>query len=260
MTAARSPHVRVSEFLMPKEDMSLEECEDAVGVSLSALRFAVADGATEAFDSRSWARSLAEGWAGGDVNGKASAPVGVEEFGRWVVSVGARLHESWEGRELPWYAEEKARGGSYAAFVGLCFESDGERLGWRAVALGDACLVWRRGGRILSAMPLSVGGRFNSSPPLVPSRASLLGAALERAVTGAGAALEGDTFLLLTDAAAQWFFAQHEAGRPALAEFDSLLARRDNDALAELLRGERRAGRMADDDVAILLIAVGAED
>lgn len=231
----------------------MEECEDAVGVNVEALRFAVADGATEAFDAGSWARALAGAWAGA-----GEAPLTLDEFRPWVAAQGELLRRGWEGRALPWYAAEKARAGSFAAFVGVGFEA-GARGGlrWRAVALGDACLVQRRGALVRASMPLGRPEDFNSSPPLVPSHAGLLDAAMAHAVAAEGAAEEGDTFLLLSDAAAAWFL-QLSAGRSALpAELDSLLAASNSEALAELFRRERRAGRIKDDDVAVVRVAVG---
>lgn len=241
--------IRASHFIMPKEGASPEECEDAVGVDAGAGRFALADGATEAFDAGSWARALAGGWV-------RAAPLTVVEFKAWVAEEGKRLQEGWAGRELPWYAEEKARGGSYAAFVGLSLGEGGGGLRWRAIALGDACVVQRRGGRIEAAMPLSRAEEFNSCPALVPSRGAALEAALARAVTAGGGAEAGDTFLLLSDAAAAWFFGLFAERAPLLEEFDSRLAASDNEALAGLFRRERGAGRIKDDDVAVVRVTV----
>jgi len=245
--------IRVSHFLMPKDGAAAEECEDAVGLNVGGGRFAVADGATEAFDAGRWARALAEGWAGG-------APRSAAEFRAWVAGEGERLHEAWAGRELPWYAEEKARGGSFAAFVGLSIEAEGGALRWRAIALGDACLVRRRDGVIRAAMPLGRAEDFNSCPALVPSRAAALDAALAQAVTAEGAAEAGDTFLLLSDAAAAWFLKLSEGRSPAVGEFDSRLAASDNEALAALFRRERAAGRIKDDDVAVVRVAIQEVD
>src|ERR671938_75945 len=107
-------------FILPKEGSADEECEDAVASSADASRFAVADGATEAFDARRWATRLAEAW----VTAK-SAPLTVEEFRPWLAEQGEWLRASWEGRKLSWYAEEKRRAGSFAAFVGLRLEARG---------------------------------------------------------------------------------------------------------------------------------------
>jgi hypothetical protein len=246
------PPIRASHFIMPKEGASLDECEDATGLNVEGGRFALADGATEAFDAGSWARALAEGWVGA-----GGAPLTVEEFKAWVAGEGRRLQESWSGRELPWYAEEKARGGSFAAFVGLSFEGERGGLRWRAIALGDACVVQRCGGAVRAAMPLSRAEEFHSSPALVPSHGAALEAALAHAVTAEGTAEAGDTFLLLSDAAAAWFFKLSGERAPVLEEFDSRLAASDNEALAGLFRRERGAGRIKDDDVAVVRVAVG---
>lgn len=246
----RQWRVEVRQFLLPKEGSGAEECEDAVAFDAGALRFAVADGATEAFDARRWARRLAEEWVRA-----VRAPLSAEEFGPWLAEQSAWLEASWEGRALPWYAEEKRRAGSYAAFVGLRLEPAGSGARWRAVALGDSCVTQRRGGELLAAAPLSDHEAFNSAPPLAPSSAALRGAALARLVGAGGEAEPGDSFLLMTDALSAWFFESHARGGAAAAdEFDSLLAASDNEALAALVRRERAAGRMRDDDVAAVRV------
>ena len=115
------------------------ECEDAIGINRAAGRFAVADGATEAFDARSWARLLAEGWV-------VSEPPALtpEAFGAWVAGQGTALHGAWEGRTLSWYAEEKARRGSFAAFVGVQLELTNGAPHWAAIVLyyTGASAVW----------------------------------------------------------------------------------------------------------------------
>ncbi|HEX8355260.1 MAG TPA: hypothetical protein VF611_20310 [Pyrinomonadaceae bacterium] len=243
--------VQTRHFILPKGGSAPEECEDAVAFDPAALRFAAADGATEAFDSGRWAARLAEAWVG-----DARAPLTAAEFGPWLGEQGGWLHASWEGRKLPWYAEEKRRAGSFAAFVGLRLEARGRGMRWRALALGDSCLLQRRGRELLAALPVSGHEAFGSSPPLVPSSESLRAAALARLVEAEGCAEPGDTFLLLTDALAAWYFEALARRVAAAEEFDSLLAASDNVALAELVRRERAAARMRDDDVAAVGIRV----
>ncbi|MCA1620978.1 MAG: protein phosphatase 2C domain-containing protein [Acidobacteria bacterium] len=241
--------VETRHFMLPKEGSTAEECEDALAFDAGALRFAVADGATEAFDARRWAERLALEWVGA-----VRAPLTAREFGAWLGEQAAWLHASWEGRTLSWYAEEKRRAGSFAAFAGLRLEAAKGRVGWRALALGDSCLVQRRGGETVAALPLSNHEEFGSTPPLAPSSESLRAAALSRLVEAEGRAEPGDTFLLATDALSAWYF-EALARRPEAAEeFDSLLAASDNESLAALVRRERAALRMRDDDVAALRI------
>ncbi|MDT5293692.1 MAG: hypothetical protein QOJ76_572 [Acidobacteriota bacterium] len=244
-------HVRAQQFIIPKEGSTPDECEDAVGVDAGALRFALADGATEAFDARRWAARLVERWVGA-----AQPPLTVAEFRPWLAEQGDWLRDAWDGRSLPWYAEEKRRAGSYAAFVGLQLVAGGRGVRWSAVALGDACLVQRRGAQLCAAMPVSSHEAFGSCPPLVPSHESLRETALARLVTAGGDARGGDVFLLMSDALAAWYFERLAKHDTAVARFDSLLAAAENDALAGLVRQERAAKRMKDDDVAAVRVAV----
>lgn len=236
-------------FVLPKEGSGAEECEDAVAQSADALRFAVADGATEAFDARRWAVRLAESW----VNAK-SAPLTAEEFRPWLAEQGEWLRASWEGRKLSWYAEEKRRAGSFAAFVGLRLEESGQGMRWDAVALGDSCLVQTRGGRVKTALPVSAHEEFNSAPPLVPSNETVREAALARLVSASGEAERGDIFLLMSDALSAWYLESSSKRDGRAAEFDSLLGASENDSLARLFRGERESKRMKDDDVAVVRV------
>ena len=109
-SAFRPPCVQ---FLLPKQGHPPSECEDSTGVNLALNRFAIADGATEAFDSGNWARRLTSNWI------QANGLLEPDEFwGGWkpketITTV------SWSGLELPWYSREKEQTGSYAAFVGV---------------------------------------------------------------------------------------------------------------------------------------------
>lgn len=243
--------VSVRQFVIPKEGSTAEECEDAVAFDAGSLRFAVADGATEAFDARRWAARLAAEWVGA-----VRAPLTAREFGPWLKEQGEWLHASWEGRKLSWYAEEKRRAGSYAAFVGLRLEASGRRMSWRALALGDSCLVHRRGGEVLDSFPLDSHEAFTSTPSLVPSSEHSREAALSRLVEREGRAEPGDTFLLMTDALSAWYLETSARRDPCAEEFDSLLAASENGPLSELVRRERAAARMKDDDVAVVRIEV----
>ena len=245
--------VQVRHFVLPKGGSAAEECEDAFAFDAGSLRFAVADGATEAFDARRWAEQLARVWVGA-----VRAPLTAEEFGPWLREQGEWLRASWEGRKLSWYAEEKRSAGAFAAFVGLRLEAKGRGVRWRALALGDSCLLQRRGREVLAALPVSGHEEFGSTPPLVPSSEPLMGAALARLVESEGRAEPGDTFLLATDALAAWYFEALARRGGAAEEFDSLLAASENGSLSELVRRERAAARMKDDDVAVVRVSVEA--
>jgi hypothetical protein len=243
--------VESSLFVLPKEGASVEECEDAAAADDAALCYAVADGATEAFDAGCWARLLAEDWVRAQ-----SPPTSDTEFRAWAATQGERLHAGWSELSLPWYAEEKRRAGSFAAFAGVKFDEQGAALRWRAAALGDSCFVQTRGGSVVEALPLGKSADFNSSPILLPSAGASREAALARAVFREGEAAPGDIFYLLSDALAAWFFESCELRGESLAEFDSLLASSENERLSEFVARERSAGRLKDDDVTAVRIKV----
>jgi dsDNA-binding SOS-regulon protein len=172
----------------------------------------------------------------------------------WLAEQGEWLRASWEGRKLSWYAEEKRRAGSFAAFVGLRLEARGRVMRWDAVALGDSCLVQTRGGRVETAMPVSTHEEFNSRRRSCPSNETVREVALARLVSARGEAERGDLFLLMSDALSAWYFESLVETDGRAAEFDSLLAASENESLAELVRGERESKRMKDDDVAVVRV------
>ncbi len=258
---SRTPHLRVAHFLLPKSETNAAECEDAVGINHANWRYAVADGATEAFDARGWATRLAHTWAACP----RSAVLRPEDFREWAQAEGAAWHSEWAEQSLPWYAEEKRRAGSFAAFAGIEFRMDDERLGWRAVALGDACLVHRRGGATLAALPLSDYRRFNATPLLVPSRVGAHRTAFEATISEEGWATPNDVFLLFSDALAAWYLKHAEARDRVIADFDCLLTGSPNgntketaqtDRLVEFCERARGGGDLRDDDLALVCIVV----
>jgi hypothetical protein len=179
-----------------------------------------------------------------------------EHFSAWVLEEGQFLHDSWSGLRLSWYAEEKARTGSFAAFVGVQLDLESDPPRWRAIALGDACLIHCRNGWILKALPISNHESFNATPLLVPSHRSMLEVALSNVVISSGELKHHDVLLLLSDAAAAWYLmlvAQDDRMRSC---FDALLKAASNCELEQLFESERLAGRIKDDDIAVVRIEV----
>ena len=245
--------LQVHSVLLAKEGLLPSECEDAVGVRTDLGRVCVADGATEAFDSRYWARLLTKHWA------RSQGLIERHELEPWWTALGARQSQRWAGRTLPWYAEEKAASGAFAAFVGVAF-SEGTPSGytWEAVALGDACLIHKRDGGLLQSLPISDPEQFGYHPRLVPSAGSRLAGLGSEATCASGIARPGDTFLLLTDAIAAWYLRRTQDTPEAIREFERLLEDDAHDALASFVTAERGGKRLRNDDVAAVLVRTSA--
>jgi len=238
--------LQLRQLLLPKLDHDASECEDAIAFDIHTARFAVTDGATEAFNARQWATNLAEHWV------RKESTLTVEEFRKWVAEEGKELHDSWNGRTLSWYSEEKARNGSFAAFVGVELDLKSDSPSWQAIALGDACLLHCRGGALLKSLPLSRSESFNSAPVLVASNSALHENAMQSVVIDSGSCENGDVLLLMSDAAAAWCLQRFENG-----DFDAdFLTAKADEELNRFFDDERQAGRIRNDDLAVMRIEI----
>lgn len=190
----------------PKAGNTDSEYEDAYwprhsieGVTHS--RFAVADGATETSFSGVWAKQLVRAYC----EGLFDNPNDIEWFGT--------LQRKWwtivRRKPLSWYAEQKLESGTFAALLGvtLCYESTTSECGtWRAVAVGDSCLIHMRGNDVLASFPMTASESFTNSPVLISTKPSPDASPLGALVTTEGEWQSGDHFYLMTDAIAAWFF------------------------------------------------------
>jgi len=239
--------LQLRQLLLPKLDHEASECEDAIAIDTQTCRFAVADGATEAFDARNWAERLAQHWV------QRKSTLTLEEFREWVSAEGRELHDSWNGLTLSWYSEEKARKGSFAALVGVELDLKNESASWKAIALGDTCLLHCRKGTLVKSLPLKCSESFNSAPVLVASDSSLHETSMQSVVTDSGICQAGDVLLLLTDAAASWCLQRFENKDLDVPEFLSV---KSDGELQEFFDTERMAGRIRNDDLAIVRIEI----
>lgn len=235
------------QLLLPKLGHEISECEDAIAVDTENCRFAVADGATEAFDARNWAQRLAQNWV---QNQSAST---LEEFREWVAVEGRELRDSWSGLSLSWYSEEKARTGSFAALIGVELDLKTDEPSWKAIALGDACLLHCRRGMLLKSLPLCSSESFNSAPVLVASDSSMHEACMKSVVIDSGSCESGDVLWLLSDGVASWYLERFE--RDAFEPSDFFDTREDYE-IKRFFDDERLEGRMRNDDVAVLRIEI----
>jgi hypothetical protein len=226
----------------PKRGHSAAEYEDAWAASPEVGRFAVADGASEASYSGLWARLLAEAfvaarrpWDGFD----------------WLAEPRRRWSTEVDGLELSWYAEMKREQGAFATLLGLAVRPPrrGEPGRWRALAVGDSCLIRMRPGGHPRAFPLTRSEDFGNQPRLLASRPGKgPEPVLERGVCRAG-----DRLFLMTDALAQWFLLRCERDGTPWEELERLLAE-PNDAFAPWIEDRRDRDGLRNDDVTLLAV------
>jgi hypothetical protein len=180
----------------------------ACGENCKNVSVAVADGATESSFSGVWAKQLVRACCHGGIN-----PVNI---GVVLPSIQSKWSRIVRRKPLPWYAEEKIRNGAFSTVLGLTLR-DGDEAGnsgyWEAFAIGDSCLVQIRGDDTLATFPLSSYAEFNNSPFLLGSNPDSNNQ-LESHVQQLNGCWEaGDSFYLMSDAIAAWFFREIEERR-----------------------------------------------
>jgi len=203
----------VEAFSCQKSGNASVEYEDAWAVrgsdSPTRCRVAVADGATESSFSALWAALLVESF----VRNRSSGP----DFFRRLGAIRRLWKRKIRGRPLPWYAAEKAGRGAYAAFIGASLNAVNRS--WRAVAIGDCCLLHVTGqpqNRTLAqAFPLSRSEEFGSSPFLVGSMKKADDDPTPHVRVAEGVLQPNDSLFFASDALSAWLLRRAERGEPA---------------------------------------------
>ncbi len=120
---------------------------------------------------------------------------------------------------VPWYLEPGLMQGAFATFLGLVVEETG----WHALAVGDSCLFQVRQGELVRSFPITRAADFSNAPWLVGSRTSPGEVPHKKGLQQQGDCRPRDRFWMMTDALAQWFLVQIEAGGKPWLALDPLL-------------------------------------
>lgn len=242
--------LKTAHFLFPKRNCKPSDCEDGLSLNSKTLRFCVTDGASEAFDSRKWARLLAALW-------KKSAPGELFDSDQFIAkakAVSERWDKKWQNKELPWYAEEKSKKGSYASFLGVEIEEFGELLQWRAIAIGDCCMFIQNG-ESFSSFPLEHPHEFGLNPVLIPTKIEEPNNFVSNIRIANGKFYKSEFVLLMSDAISNWYMSTFIDFPDQIKKFLHLLRNRDRTALEALIKSARDSERLRNDDIAIILVS-----
>jgi hypothetical protein len=227
----------------PKSGHSASEYEDAYAVEPAALRFAVADGASETSFARQWAELLVDRFV--------HEPPVPGQLREWVAPMQATWAGANQGKATAWYAEQKARDGAFSSLLGVALQ-EGR---WSAMAVGDSCLFLVRTGKIERAFPLTSAAEFNNRPLLLSSVARANQQVWNDVRMDEGELKARDQLLLMTDALAQWFLAESEMGRRPWAALGRAQTQEAFCAFVDLLR---HGGALRNDDTTLVRIEVAA--
>lgn len=237
---------------LPKAGNRTDEYEDACWPTRSypidepTARVAIADGATESAFAGRWARQLTRAWGEGDLHPDDLTGSLAGEQAAWQAAVDAQ--------PLPWYAEEKARSGAFAALLGVTIDMrGGQQAGWAALAVGDCVLFHVRGDRLVRSFPAEDADFFASRPLLISSRPERNLAIAANLYHTAGNLKAGDCLYLATDALGQWLMRAVESGDQPWYALDGMIMR-GRPRFAAWVDELRARGALRNDDVTVLRI------
>jgi len=232
----------------PKHGNSDAEWEDGYAIEPDAGAAAVTDGASEGIFCRIWAGILARRFVADPPN--FSDPVAVA---KWVGGCRAAWRQDINYAGLRSTQQNKvSETGAAATLVGLRIGAVGPdgSAGWRATAVGDACLYWVRDGRLVGTFPLAAHGHLDSTPALLRTKPGPPAGPL----AGGGTCRPGDLFLLATDAVAGALFRAAAEGPVEWARYAAL----DDEPWRAEVADLRAAGRMVNDDCTLVVLRVTA--
>jgi hypothetical protein len=247
-------------FRLPRQGHDLDECQDALAGDLERGRFAIADGVAESPHAALWARLLVEEFVRRDER--------LPEWASWLPSIQQRWAErvgrptdalTWLTQPaeagVPWYLEPGLLHGAFATFLGLVIEETS----WHALAVGDSCLFQVRRDALVRTFPIAHAADFSNAPWLVGSRTSPGEVPYKNGRFEQGDWQPHDRFWLMTDALAQWFLGEIEAGGQPWLALDPLIhpAAAEEDArqgFAAWIERLRAARQLRNDDVTLLAV------
>lgn len=258
MKVNREMHVHADPFRLPKGGNSDEEYEDAywpqdateTELSGPRLRFAVADGATEASFSKQWAELLVQGYCEGQLDVGSDA-----RLARALQPLQQAWNERVSIKPLPWYAEEKAKSGAFSSLVGLTIYRRKSEIRWSSVAIGDSCLFHVRDGRPIASFPMECSKQFNNRPILISSNLASNDQLAIHIHRKHGTCCPEDAFYLMTDAIACWALSEHEFEQHPWGTLRDL-GTDESPTFEEWVTALREKRAMRNDDVTLLRIDV----
>lgn len=241
-------------FSAPKVGYEPTWWEDGGGYSPgdTAVRFAVADGATEGYESRQWVSQLLGSFLDA---GDPDTPRGLDEsrLRTWL----ERMQDIWS-RSIPpatdYIEHVKIQEGAFATFVGCQLDGlDGTSLPrWQAAAVGDAVLFHVRDGGLLRHLPPLRAADFGTNPNGLSSKSERLAGIVKQFRFDRGLLVPGDLLFAATDAMAKWMLTWVEKDEKTLwRALEGLAGQADFD---HLVGEQRRAKAMKDDDVTLLRV------
>lgn len=228
---------------IPKDAASPALNEDAWAHNESMTCVAISDGASESFDSKSWAILLVNRY----VNG--------QEFNSdWVSEAVKEYTGRVDFDTLGWAKQRAFDRGSFATLIGLTLAANDTDL--NVLSIGDSLAVHVRDAIVLDTYPFTQPEQFDARPNLVSTKSSLNAFLAQSGFFGTSSKTwtiqPGDVVYAMTDAVGQRFLSQLRAKKDGHDVFAEMKSGDDFSVLVERLRSENQI--KLDDSTLIRLV------
>lgn len=229
---------------VPKDLSYAEGIEDSYDIRAAEGRVALSDGASESFDSRTWARII------------TSEFVDSPEMGAlWLEKCVQQYAEQYDVQALSWSKQASFNRGSYATLLGVeCF-ADQKTIG--ALAIGDSICAILENENLAATFPYDRHEQFQQRPEILSTLSSnnaFVSAPdfyTKHFKTFPISTDSKTTILCMTDALGEWALRGQADGEP---RWSLLMSLTNLSELEELVLRERSAKRMRVDDITLLHI------
>ena len=246
-------------FKLPQSGETCEEYQDAYSYNLKIGRIALADGVSVSYDSGVWAKSLVQVFTDierPDCRTKEALAEIVNVLSKqWWDSI----YSQWDN--LPVFSRRQAsRVGAATTFLGVVFDPPNEiqyygvkKGSWQALAVGDTCLFQIRKDELLICFPLKKCKDFGMTPTVLGTNERINQRGLDDLKIYKESYQVGDTFLLTTDALAEWFVCAYRRKERPWRKIQTLTTQEEFTFWISQLRQEKV---IRDDDTTLMVIRV----
>jgi hypothetical protein len=235
---------------VPKEPNYPESNEDAAEIARDAGRLAISDGASESFDSKTWAQLLVGAFA----RSPGLSPA-------WLSEVVREYNAHYDVSMLSWSKHAAFERGSFATLLGV--EECPAHAAVDVLSVGDSLAVLLSSSGMIDSFPYNDAQQFQQRPELFCTNPSYNGFIGEpdffsrHHKTWELKELENPVVLCMTDALGEWALRMAQEDSP---QWQALLSITDEAQLQALIRSEREGRRMRVDDVTLVSIAFDGSD
>jgi hypothetical protein len=231
--------------LIPKDPAYPEANEDVLVAEPTVGLLALSDGASESFDSKTWARLLAMKYA-----------IQPEISTDWLSEAASEYVGSFDVSALSWSKQAAFDRGSFATLLGVQ-HLDGHNA-IKVFAIGDTLAVFCDGTDLIDTFPYAHSEQFQEHPELFSTNSALNScfegpdfAARHHRIWSTDHRRE-PMLLCMTDALAEWALRSSEVGNPV---WDRLIAINELCDLEALVNQERQTKNMRVDDTTLVRLS-----